>query len=83
MLTPMQMAVSLKLASSDPDTVAGDGFEKKLETIEKSGAGLAALFPNPAKDAQIGVGEALLFSNSDVIQKECLTEGNDRLATRL
>ncbi len=45
LLTPMQMATALKLATSDPEALtAGADFEKKLEAIERSAGGLAALF---------------------------------------
>jgi hypothetical protein len=84
MLTPMQMATSLKLGTGDPESFpAGGDFEKRVEAVEKSAGGLASLFANPAVDPQVGVGEALLFSNGDQIQKECLSEGGDRLVSRL
>ena len=81
LLTPTQMATALKLATSDPEAVtAGTDFEKKLEALERSAGGLASLF---SADAQVGVGEALLFTNGDAIQRECLAEGGDRLVARL
>ncbi len=83
LLTPTQMATSLKLATSDPETLtAGADFEKRLEGIERSAGGLASLFPSAA-DAQVGVGEAMLFTNGEAIQRECLTEGGDRIVSRL
>jgi hypothetical protein len=83
LLTPMQMATSLKLSTTDPDSLTAADVEKKIEAIEKSANGLASLFPNPAIENQIGVTEALLFSNGDTIQRECLTEGGDKLVSRL
>ncbi len=84
LLTPLQLATALKLTTIDPETLtAGADFEKKLEGIEKSAGGLVSQLPVSATETQVGVTEALLFTNSDTIQKECLAEGNDRLVTRL
>jgi hypothetical protein len=84
LLTPLQLATSLKLTTMDPESLAaGADFEKKLEGIEKSAAGLVSQLPVTATETQVGVTEALLFTNSDAIQKECLAEGGDRLVTRL
>ncbi|MGH7173564.1 MAG: DUF1549 domain-containing protein [Gemmataceae bacterium] len=86
-LTPMQLAVSLRLAVSDPrqfaTTLKPDEFDKRLQGLESSAGGLARLFDQPGDDFQVGVSEALLFSNGDRIQKELLTEGGDRLLGRL
>ncbi len=83
LLTPTQMATALKLTTGDPEALtAGADFEKKIEAIEKSAGGLVSLMPS-ASDSQVGVGEALLFTNGDAIQKECLAEGGDRLVGRL
>ena len=85
-LTPMQLASSLRIATTDPKQFEGlkpEEFEKKMESLEGAARGMAGLFEWPGDDFQIGVGEALLFSNSDKIQKELLTDGNDRLLGRL
>jgi hypothetical protein len=86
-LTPMQLAVSLRLATTDPAGLAADlkseELEKRLEGLEASARGLAGLIAQPGDDFQIGVGEALLFSNSDRIMKELLSDGGDRLIGRL
>jgi Protein of unknown function (DUF1549)/Protein of unknown function (DUF1553) len=85
-LTPMQLATSLRLATTDPNRFqAGkpEEIEKTLDGLEASARGLAAMFDQPTEDFQIGVSEALLFSNSDRILKELLTDGGDRLIGRL
>jgi hypothetical protein len=85
-LTPMQLAASLRVATTDPKQFEGlqpAEFERKMESLEGAARGLAASFEWPGDDFQIGVGEALLFSNGDKIQKELLTDGSDRLLGRL
>ena len=81
-MTPQQMAISLRLATTDPATLASD-TEKKIEGIEASAMGFASLIEQPGDDFQIGVSEALLFSNGDRIQKEFLVDSADRLVGRL
>lgn len=85
-LTPMQMAMSLRVATADPisfpDSQAPD-FEKRLEALESSARGFANQFEQPGEDFQIGVAEALLFSNNDRLMKDLLADGNDRLMGRL
>jgi hypothetical protein len=86
-LTPMQLATSLRLATADPagfqaDLKPGD-FEKRIEGLENSARGFAVLIEQPRDDFQVSVSEALLFSNSDRIQKEFLADGGDRLLGRL
>jgi len=84
-LMPMQMATSLKIATSDAKTFEGlktDELEKKLESLEGSARGFASNFAQPTDDFQIGVSEALLFSNNDKIAREFLAEGNDKLLSR-
>jgi Protein of unknown function (DUF1549)/Protein of unknown function (DUF1553) len=85
-LTPMQMAASLRLATADPVGFQGkkaEEIEKTLEGLEANARGMASMFEQPNEDFQIGVSEALLFSNSDRITKELLTDGGDRLLGRL
>ncbi len=77
-MTPMQLATSLRIATADPatfDNLKPDEFEKKMEQLEASARGFAALIAQPGDNFQIGVGEALLFSNGDRVQKELLTDG--------
>ncbi|MCI0683100.1 MAG: DUF1549 and DUF1553 domain-containing protein [Gemmataceae bacterium] len=83
-LTPMQMAVSMKLASMDQKALSGAAaeVEKRLEALEKSAEGLARHFPQPGDNFQVSVSEAMLFANNEALQKELL-EGNERLPKRL
>ncbi len=86
-LTPMQLAVSLRLAVMDPlnlpATLKPEELDKRLQGLEAGAGGMAKLFEQPGDDFQVGVAEALLFSNSDRIQKDLLAEGGDRLLGRL
>ena len=86
-LTPMQLAASLKLATVDPRSLPADfpseRFEKRIETVEASARSLATSFANSSGDTQIGVAEALLFSNGKKIAGDVLAEGPDRLVGRL
>jgi hypothetical protein len=83
-LTPMQMAVSLKLATADPATlpIVKAALEKRLEDLENSAQSLAAFFPQPGDNFQVGVAEAMLFANNQTLQKE-LFEGPGTLPSRL
>jgi hypothetical protein len=77
-MTPGQLATSLKIAATDPAMFEGkkpEEVEKALEQIEASARGFASLIAQPNDNFQIGVGEALLFSNGDRIMKEFLTDG--------
>jgi Protein of unknown function (DUF1549)/Protein of unknown function (DUF1553) len=85
-LTPMQMAMSLKIATSDPQAFESGKpaeVEKRIEGLESAARGFAGAFAQPTDDFQIGVSEALLFSNSDKIAREYLADGNDRLLGRV
>ncbi len=86
-LTPTQLATSLRLAVTDPRTLPAtlkpEEFDKRLQGLESSAGGIAPLFEQPGDDFQVGVGEALLFSNNDRIQKELLADGGDRLLGRM
>ena len=86
-LTPMQLAASLRLATVDPKSLPDDfrseRFEKRIEAVEASARSLATSFANSSGDTQIGVAEALLFSNGKKIAGDVLAEGPDRLVGRL
>jgi len=86
-LTPMQLAVSLRLAVTDPQTLPPmskpEELDKRLQGLEASAADLARSFEQPGDDFQVGVGEALLFSNGVAIEKDLLADGGDRLLNRL
>lgn len=84
-LTPTQMATSLRLATVDPanfENVKADELAKRIESYESSSRGLASYFPQPTDELQIGVGEALLFSNSGKLMGDLLGDGNDKLLTK-
>lgn len=83
-LTPMQMAVSLRVATSYPQTLPKDAanLEKWLESIDRGADGLASLFPRPGDNFQVGVGEAMLFANNEALQKQ-LFAGDDTLVAKL
>ena len=86
-LTPMQLASSLRLATVDPTGLPRDfqseTFEKRIEALEQGARSLATSFTTSSGDSQIGVSEALLFSNSERITRELLADGPDRLVGRL
>jgi hypothetical protein len=77
-LTPLQLATSLKIAATDPaefEKLKPEEFEKRMEQLESSARGFASNIAQPTDNFQIGVGEALLFSNGDRVMKEFLTDG--------
>jgi hypothetical protein len=86
-LTPMQLATSLYLASTDPAqfpaTMKHEVFEQRIEGLENRARGFAHFIEPPRGNFQIGVGEALLFSNSEQVQREFLADNRDRLVGRL
>ncbi len=84
-LTPMQMGVSLRLAGNNfgGGATSNADLEKKLDNIDNGAKGLADQFVQPSEDFQIGVTEALFFSNSTKFQSECLPEGKDKLVTTM
>jgi len=86
-LKPMQLATSLRLATADPASLPAslkpEEFEKRIEQMESSARGFARDFEQPGDDFQVSVIEALLFSNSDRLQRDILADGGDRLIGRL
>jgi hypothetical protein len=85
-LTPMQLATSLKIARTDPAALDGrkpDEFEKAVEQLEASARDFARLIAAPTDNFQIGVGEALLFSNGDKVMKDVLTDAADSVLGRV
>jgi hypothetical protein len=86
-LTPMQLATSLQLATADPqsfpDNMKPEEFEKRIEGMESPARGLASRIEQPREDFQIGVSEALLFSNNAQVMQEYLADRTDRLVGRL
>jgi hypothetical protein len=86
-LTPMQLSTSLWLATTDPETfsakVKPDEMARRIEGLEGRARDFARLIEQPRDNFQIGVSEALLFSNNERIQREFLADGGDRLVGRL
>lgn len=82
-LTPMQLAMSLRVATTAPtawpDLVKTPEFEKRIEGLEAEMRGFASSIEQPRDNFQIGVGEALLFSNSANVQKQFLADTGDGL----
>ena len=85
-LSPMQLATSMWLASSDPrsfpDDLSPEALEQKIADLEGRARGLADSIARPGEDYQIGASESLLLSNGDRL-KDLLSEGNDRLVGRM
>ena len=75
-LEPDQLAASLRVATADPDqfgpAVAPADLEKRFAAADANGRDFAALIARPAEDFQIGVSEALLFSNAARFQRDYL-----------
>jgi hypothetical protein len=85
-LTPIQLATSLRVATRDPAGFAGmkpDELERQTEGLANGAYSFASLLDEPGDDFQIGVAEALLFSNADRITREFLTDGGGTLLARL
>lgn len=85
-LTPMQMATSLKIATADPasfENLKLDDLEKKIEQIESSARGFAGSIAQPSDDFQIGVNEALLFSNNSRVMQEFLGDSGGTLLAKV
>jgi hypothetical protein len=83
--TPLQLATSLKIAATDPAQFEGkkaEDVEKTLEQLESAGRGFASMIAQPTENFQVGVGEALLFSNGDRVAREFLTDGGGSVLGR-
>jgi hypothetical protein len=85
-LTPLQLAGSMWIATTDPATFpedpTRDEFARKVEDLVGGGRSLASAIARPGEDYQIGVSEALLLSNSDRL-KDVLADGGDRIVGRM
>ncbi len=85
-MTPLQLATSLKIAATDPVAFEGkkaEEFERTIEQMESSARGFASLIAQPTDNFQIGVGEALLFSNGNRVMNEYLTDGTGTALGRI
>ncbi|WP_406694038.1 DUF1549 domain-containing protein [Singulisphaera sp. Ch08] len=82
-LTPLQLATSMWVATTDPSALPASLTPGKLEAeLDDRARGLASALAKPGEDYQIGVSEALLMSNGDRIQ-ELLADRKERLVARL
>jgi len=77
-LTPRQFGTSLQIATSRGSAFTNHAeLETTVERMEKDGNSWASSFERPSFDFQVSVEEALMFSNSEKVEKELLKE--DRL----
>jgi hypothetical protein len=80
-LSPMQLAVSLRLATMNQQLPAdAKQLELRFEEMAKNSEKLALSFPQPGVSFQVGVGEALLFANNDALSRELLSVPNGLVA---
>ncbi len=86
-LTPAQLACSLRVATADPATLPADAkpaeLDRRIEALADSARPLAASLGSSGGDGQIGVAEALLFSNGKRIDEDLLADRDGRLVARL
>ena len=86
-LTPRQYAISLSLATMNPQTLPfppqPEKWKKRRTDLERSAAGFAAQIERPGENFQISVDEALLFSNNSRIERDYLRDSRDRLIGHL
>jgi hypothetical protein len=86
-LTPWQLARSLRLAVIDPAALPpdlqSDAFNKRIDAMDEGAGALAGQLATSTGDSQIGVTEALFFSNGKQVSSELLADGPGRLVERL
>ncbi|MEI8381519.1 MAG: DUF1549 domain-containing protein [Planctomycetota bacterium] len=80
-LSPRQYSMSLRIASSSPEAYkpATEEWSKKRDELERNSEGFANQFELPGENFQVGVDEALLFSNSPQFADDYLRDSGDRL----
>jgi len=82
-MTPMQYAVSLQIASANPEKFPRDvkpkDWAKIRKDLENRANGLARQMEYPTEHFQVSVDEALYFSNNDRIQNDFLRDSGDNL----
>jgi hypothetical protein len=82
-LSPRQYSLSLRMASASPETykpeAGGEDWQKRREELERNAEGFANQFELPGENFQVGVDEALLFSNSTQFTDDYLRDSPDRL----
>lgn len=86
-LSPHQYSAVLKFGTTPPEQFASaktpEERAQRLESAANSARGLASLFEQPLEDFQVGVEEALLFSNADRIVKELLPDNQGSFVSQL
>ncbi len=86
-LTPMQYAVSLRLGSTNPDqfpsSMPPEEFAKQMLGLENAARGYSNKFEQPRDGFQIGVAEALLFSNDTRVRDDFLRDAGNTLVGKL
>jgi hypothetical protein len=83
-LTPMQFSLSLVTATTNPLELAqrlekADEWKNRRRDLENHAQGFAQQLEIPGENFQVGVAEALLFSNNQHIENEYLRDAPDRL----
>ncbi|MBS0205023.1 MAG: DUF1549 domain-containing protein [Planctomycetes bacterium] len=82
-LSPRQYSMSLRLASSNPEAykpeVGGEEWQKRRDELERNSEGFANQFELPGENFQVGVDEALLFSNNAQFVDDYARDSQDRL----
>jgi hypothetical protein len=82
-LSPMQLATSMWVATTDPASLPDDpGTDARIEAMEGRARTLAGAIARPGEDYQIGTSEALLLSNGAPLA-DLLADRPDRLVARL
>jgi hypothetical protein len=87
-LTPLQFSLSLVTATTSPLELAQrlektDEWNNRRRDLENHAQGFAQQIEIPGENFQVGVGEALLFSNSQHVENEYLRDAGDRLVGAL
>jgi hypothetical protein len=81
-LSPRQYSMSLRMASAAPESYkpeSGDEWQKRRDELERNCEGFSHQFEQPGENFQVGVDEALLFSNSPQVADDYLRDSSDRL----
>lgn len=83
-LTPMQFALSLAIATANPNDLAqrqeyAEAWAGRRRDLENQVQGLASQLEIPGENFQVSVAEGLLFSNAPQIENDYLRDSGDRL----
>lgn len=83
-LTPMQFALTLSIATSNPLQLSAalekpEEWAARRRDLEGRAEKFAGQIEIPGENFQVGVGEAMLFSNNGDVEKEYLRDSEDRL----